>query len=60
MNKSLLEILEEEKRALRNVENFKYSKDGILEMAKSETESPKNTRKNWKRKKKNFFLSEKK
>lgn len=31
MNKSLLEILEEEKRALRNVENFKYSKDGILE-----------------------------
>lgn len=38
MNKSLLEILEEEKRALRNVENFKYSKDGILEMAKSETE----------------------
>ena len=36
MNKSLLEILEEEKRALRNVENFKYSKDGILEMAKSE------------------------
>lgn len=69
MNKSLLEILEEEKRALRNVEIFKDSKDGILEMAKSETEESKiqscfriakEYEKNWKRKKKNFFLSEKK
>lgn len=38
MNKALLEILEEEKRVLRNVKSFKDLKDGILEMAKSETE----------------------
>lgn len=36
MNKSLLEILEEEKRVLRNVKSFKDLRDGILEMAKSE------------------------
>lgn len=36
MNKSLLEILEEEKRVLRNVKSLKDLRDGILEMAKSE------------------------